>query len=392
VRQIESSGPYGFSVLVTLAGGATIELSGLGEMRAALLAGLRDARAQAAATPCGALGTAETFRAGPVDVRVFEDALLLTGSQGCERVGFSFVSEVSVHDDAVTVEVTGREPVVLAGLGRRTSELAGLLRDRVGQARNRTAAFVGALLPELDAMSLRRAAALLRDGVAVPATALDEIRPGITAALLRLVALPERAEPVAELQRRMPLAIGFRQITSVTRAAVGTTPWHDHVITPGCHGYEPAGGSCGPGPGWLIGGLRPGGPRSAFDASRLLLGGYAEFGNGSGPRPMMPRPGLARGYLTPATQEPHALAATGSEPTVLAFVLGHTGDTVVFEILNRPAPVTWLYRAPGPDGLAVVNRALDDIGFTPAAAPALLAGQIPHGDGWSGRLAALLTP
>jgi hypothetical protein len=69
---------------------------------------------------------------------------------------------------------------------------------------------------------------------------------------------------VAELQRRMPLAIRFRQITSVTRAA--------------------------------------------FDASHLLLGGYA---------------------------------VTGSEPAVLAFVLGHTGDTVVFEILNRPAPVTW---------------------------------------------------
>jgi hypothetical protein len=49
VREIESSGPYGFSVLVTLAGGATIELSGLGEMRTALLTELRDARAQAAA-------------------------------------------------------------------------------------------------------------------------------------------------------------------------------------------------------------------------------------------------------------------------------------------------------------------------------------------------------
>lgn len=418
VREVESSTAEGFAVLVTLAGGVTIELSGLGVMRTALLADLRDAQARDAAAACGALGTFETFRADVSAVRVYEDALLVTGPAGGDRVGFSFVSAVSARDYAVAVEVAGRDPLVLTGLGRRTTELADLLRARVAQSRNRTAAFVGALLPGLDAMSLRRAAALLRDGVAAPAAALDAIRPGLAADLLRLVTLPERREPVAELQRRMPLAIGFRQVASVTRPAAGTTPWRDHAITPDFYGREPAGGSYGgsfggsygPGPGWRAGGFTrggftaggfvPGGPVVGFDASYLFLGGYAGIVNGGGERPMMPRPDMTRGCLTPATQDLRALAATGRDPTVLAFVLGRAGDTVVFEIVNRLAPVTWLYEAPGPDGLARVNRALDDIGFAPPDSPASpatqgasavrLAGQIPHDDAWPASLTALV--
>lgn len=396
MREIASVTADGFCVRVTVASGMAIELSRLGVMRTALLADLRDAQVRDAAVACGAIGTGETFRTGAEDVRVYEDALLLAGPEGSDRVGFSFVTAVSEHDYAVTIEVAGRDAMVLTSLGRRTSELADLLRARVAQSRNRTAAFVGALLPDLDAVSLRRAAGLLRDGVAVPADALDAIRPGTAAALLRLVTLPERAEPLAELQRRMPLAIGFRQVASVTRPAAGVTPWHDHA-TPDFYGHEPAGGSYAPGPGWFgLGGFTAGGPMIAFDASYLFLGGYAGLVNGGGQRPMMPRPDMTRGCLTPATEDLRALAATGTEPSVLAFVLGRTGDTVVFEIVNRLAPVTWLYRAPGPDGLAAVNRALDDIGFAPPPGPdspgrpAALAGRIPHGDGWSGRLAALL--
>jgi len=397
MREIASVAADGFCVRITVASGIAIELSRLGVMRTALLADLRDAQVREAAVACGAIGTGETFRAGAEDVRVYEDALLLAGPEGSERVGFSFVTAVSEHDYAVTIEVAGRDAIVLTRLGRRTSELAGLLRARVTQSRNRTAAFVGALLPDLDAVSLRRAAGLLRDGVAVPADALDAIRPGTADTLLRLVTLPERAEPLAELQRRMPLAIGFRQVASVTRPAAGVTPWHDHAITPDFYGHEPGGGSYGPEPGWFgLGGFMAGGPTIAFDASYLFLGGYAGLVNGGGQRPMMPRPDMTRGCLTPAAQDLRALAAAGSEPSVLAFVLGRTGDTVVFEIVNRLAPVTWLYRATGPEGLEAVNRALDDNGFAPPPGPdspgrpAVLAGQIPHGDGWSGRLAALL--
>lgn len=67
-----------------------------------------------------------------------------------------------------------------------------------------------------------------------------------------------------------------------------------------------------------------------------------------------------------------------------------------YEVLNRPEPVTYVFRGE----LAAVNRALDDAGFDPAAlepqpappaGPRLaLAGQVLHDERWEDRIAALL--
>ncbi len=109
----------------------------------------------------------------PAEIRVYDNALLVVGAAGSELISFSFAGPVRSRDYTVTVEVAGREPVILSRLGRRTGELADLLTERLRQARGRTAAFLGSLLPGLDPMALREAAGRLRDGVAVPAAALD---------------------------------------------------------------------------------------------------------------------------------------------------------------------------------------------------------------------------
>ena len=46
----------------------------------------------------------------PAEVRVYDDALLVIGAVGAERVSFSFAGPVLVQDYAVTVEVAGRVP------------------------------------------------------------------------------------------------------------------------------------------------------------------------------------------------------------------------------------------------------------------------------------------
>jgi hypothetical protein len=279
-----------------------------------------------------AAGTGETFHADGVDVRVYDDALLLTADGDSERVSFSFISAVTTQDDVVTIEMAGREPVTLSLPGRRASGFGELVAARIAESRSWTAAFVRALLPALDAMSLRRAVALLSDGAAVPAASLDAIRPGISATLLETVTLPQRREPLAELQRRMPLAVGFRQVTSVT---TGAPPWHEHPVTPDFYGHQNR--------GW-----------------------------------------------------PYKLGATMLEPAMLVFVLGSAGESVVSEVVNRLAPVTWVYRSPGPGGLMAADRALDAAGFAPQPGPqpgagcTSLAGEIPHDGDWSGRLAALV--
>jgi hypothetical protein len=126
-------------------------------------------------------------------------------------------------------------------------------------------------------------------------------------------------------------------------------------------------------------------------------------------RPMAPRPDVTRGRLTPATEDLSALTVTGEDPTVLAFALGSRAGLVVYEVLNHPAPATLVYRADGAEGLAAINRALDDAGFQTDAVHAeglaagarsgaaaflasSLAGQVPHDAQWQARIAELLAP
>jgi hypothetical protein len=426
--QISSvSEPEPFTVRIGLADGNAIELSRLGVMRTQLLAGLRDGRGDAASAAAMTVGEAVFFSGvsggEPAEVRVYDDALLVTGAAGGERVSFSFVGAVRVRDYAVTVEVIGREPVILSRLGRRTDELAALLDSRLVAARGRTAAFLGSLLPGLDPMALRTAAGLLRDGVAVPAGPLDAIHPDLAGTLVRVATLPARRDTTAELARRTDLAIGFRQLVSVRRPADGVTPWRDHAAAPHIGTHESPGGSFQPGlMGMMAAGISSGGPPMGLDGLGGPGGafgfgeGYGAFGaywafralgagmNARQPRPMAVRPDVTRGSLTPATEDLSALVATGESPTVLAFALGRRPGRVVYEVLNQAEPMTFVYRADGADGLAAINRALDDAGFqaavhadglaAPAARPGLLtsalAGQVRHDAQWPARIAQLL--
>jgi hypothetical protein len=395
--------PEPFTVRITLAGGDVIELSRLGVMRTQLLAELRDGRGDAAAAAAAAVGEAAVFSGAsdgePAELRVYEDALLITGVAGRERISFSFAGAVRAQDYTVTVEVAGRQPVILSRLGRRTGELAALLESRLREARGRTAAFLGSLLPGLDPMALRAAAGLLRDGVAVPATALDDLHPGLADTLIQVATLPARRDAVAELARRTDLAIGFRQLVSVRRPAVGVGTWHDHAAAPHIGEHDSPGGSFQPGlPGMLAAGVMAGGPGMfGFGEGYGAFGGYWAFRalgagmnwaglngaglNGGQMRPMAHRADVTRGLLTPATEDLSALVVTGDSPTVLAFALGAGPGLVVYETLNQDGP-TFVYRGDA----ATVNRALDDAGFR--AGPA--GEQVPHDARWADRIAELL--
>jgi hypothetical protein len=307
-------------------------------------------------------------------------------------------------------------------------------------------------------MALREAAGLLRDGAAVPTGTLDGIHPDLTSTLVQIAVLPDRQGAVAELARRTGLALGFKQLASVRRPAVGVTPWRDHAATPHIDEHESPGGSFRPGlMGMMAAGVMSGGPPmgpgsfagpggfagpegfagpGGFAGSGGFAGpggfggpgggpfgfgaGYGAYGDywafralgaGMNPReqrPMTQRPDMTRGHLTPATEDLSALTASGEDPTVLAFALGSCPGRVVYEALNHPEPMTFVYRADGADALATINRALDDAGFqveavhaegltAPARPTALLTtlasaliGQVPHDANWPDRIAQLL--
>ena len=439
--------PQPYTVAVTLDDGHVIELSRMGTMRTQLLAELRDARAAATAADAGAVGKAEVFPAwigdGAVEAHVHDDALLLVADSWTRRLAFSFVDRVAQENYAVEVALSGNSSVVLSRLGRRTSELTALLEERLREARGRTAAFLGSLLPGLDPMSQRSAAALLRDGVAVPARALDGIHPEISATLLKVATQPDRFPTVAALAQHADLAIGFKQAASVRVAASGGTPWHDPSRPPHIQDHEAPQGFFQPGLAGMMarevvgapglggygygglgfGGLGYGGP---FGGGYERFGGFGNYwayqalGNGinwgSGaagpPRQMTPRADVRRGTLIPPSEDLAALTLSGEQPTVLAFALfASSRGRVAYDMLNVPDPVTYVYEADG-DARTVINKALDDTGFQAAAvhaaaeggliaaartdAPAVLlahslVAQVPHGEEWQRQIAALLS-
>ncbi len=451
-RMVSISEPRPYTVAVTLDDGHVIELSRIGVMRTQLLAELRDARAEVAAADAGAVGKAEAFPGwvgdSAVEAHVHEDALLLVADGWTRRLGFSFVERTAVDNYAVdnyavAISLTDGTSVVISRLGRRTGELACVVEEQLREARGRTAAFLGSLLPGLDTMSARSAAALLRDGVAVPAHTLDAIHPEVAATLLRVTTRPERFAAVAALAQHADLAIGFKQAASVRVAASGDSAWHDRASRPHLQDHEaPEGlfrpglagmlarevvsntgpefggpGLRGPGYGGPFGGRYeglggPGGGLSAYWAYQALGSGINwNVSPTSTPRQMMPRADVQRGTLTPPWEDLTALTTSGSEPTVLAFALfASSRGRVAYDVLNLPEPVTYVYEADG-DGRAVINRALDDTGFQAAAihaaadgglmaaartdAPAMLlaralVARVPHDQDWQRQIAGLL--
>lgn len=437
--------PEPFVVRVTLADGTALELSRLGRMRTQLLEELRDARAAVAATESGAMGDAARFvgtaEAVPADLHVFEDALLVLAGGQLRRVAFAFITDVRARDYVVTIDVAGQPSLDITRLGRRTDEFTALLAERLRESQRRTSAFLGSLLPGLDPMALRAAAGLLRDGVAVPASALDAIHPELSTTLLRVATLPGR-QAVADLTSRADLAIGFKQLTSVRRAAIGLTAWQDRSATPHIGQHETPGGRFGPGLGGvmsagLMSGIGPGGGLGGYGMGGYGMGGYggpfgggpAGFGdywafralggmnaNPGGPPPMTPRADVRYGLLIPETEDLAALTTAGADPTVLAFALlspARGGDPVAYDVLNLPEPVTYVYRAGGADPRALVNHALDDAGFAAGEVHAAAAGDltaarrqdsgtsplaralvttVPRDQAWPARLAELLGP
>jgi hypothetical protein len=433
--------PQQYSIGVTLADGTAIELGRLGAMRTQLLAELREGRAGAAAQASGAVGNGDIFQATvrgvSVEVHLFEDALLVVANGGAERVGFSFMTGVATESYSVTVTLSDGSQLVVSRLGRRTGELAALLNERLSQASGRTGAFLGSLLPGLDPMAQRAIAGLLRDGVAVPARALDAIHPEISGTLLQVATLPDRFPAVSALARHADLAIGFKQRTSVTRPAVGGTPWYDHAATPHIGQHESPGGLFRPGLGGAMaagvagglgpGGYGPGGYGRFGGYGGPFGGGYGAYGGGYGDywayralggginatradvaHPMTPRADVRRGRLTPATEDLAALTTSGEDPTVLAFALFSSArGRVAYEVLNLLEPTTFVYESDG-DARGVINRWLDDTGFQATAvhatgltaaartdpAAALLArslvAQVPHDENWQRQIADLL--
>jgi hypothetical protein len=447
--------PQPYFVHLMLADGHVLEMTQLGVMRTQILGELNDARITDTEDVLllDGVGKPECFP-GAVDgsdaeLRLYDDALVAVSQRGdAEKIPYPFVRGIDTDTSGyrLKLDIVGRDPMIVQRLARRTTEFVDVLKARVGTASGRTSHFLAALLPGLGPVALRAVAGLVRDGLAGARTDLDAVEPSVFPALLDAATLPDRVEPVRHLLELGTCWVGFKQMVSVERDAIGTTAWHDSAITPHFdHGGNASsfGGGFG---GMFAAGMMSGGPTAlGFDGPFSavgptlafgMLGHMGGFGGGFGgsgfggsgfggsgfggsgfgnSHTMLPRANVARGHLTPAHTDYEALSEAA---TVLAFVLCLTASGhLVYEVLNVPDHATYVFRASGGvDGVAASNRALDLLGFrvegiyqdassagsryrkAAERLPALrllresFAGRVIHTDGWVDQLRSRLSP
>jgi hypothetical protein len=426
---VEVGEPEPYVVRLVLADGPALELTGLGAMRTRILAELADARAAdvRGTMLLDGVGRPEEFPGwageSPARLLLYDDALVVLPDAGTgEKVPYPFIRAVTTDSSGyrVTLDVAGRDPLVLHRMASRTTEFVTLLSDRHRATAGRTAAFLGVLLPGLSALGLRTVAGLLRDGLAAARADLDRVDASVWPALAEAATLPERGAGLRLMAGAGAVWIGFKQVVSVERPADGGQPWRDHAIRPDLGDHGAPGGAF---PGGLAGvwgaGMVAGGPPLGFDGPFQAMGAmlaYRMLGTGrEPPHRMLPRATVERGRLTPAHTDLDALSVGGGQPTVLAFALCLTpGGRLVYEVLNETDHATYVYRAADPDAVLVLNRALDLLGFrvegihadadsagsryrrAVGRLPALrllreaYLGRIIHGEGWADRLGQLL--
>jgi hypothetical protein len=414
----EISEPQPYVVRLRLNEGPSLDLSMLGNMRTQLMAQIGDVRTDDSVSELllAGIGKPEKFPGAVNDVtaevRLYDDALVTIPQSGPpNQVPYSFIQDVITDASGyrITVTVVGDAPVVVTRMAQRTSEFIDLLRRRVGDARGRTAAFLGALLPGLGTLGQRTVAATLRDGVAGAKRDLDAVDTTVWQSLVDAAALPNRVPRVATIAQLGDAYIGFKQWVTVEEDAKGVSGWPDPSKEPNMdHGGGPSmPGGLG---GALTAGVLMGGPPQIGGAGGFganfggpmggmlalgMLGGMGRMGGGMMGGGMMgggmmgggmmgggmmgggqfaaqhtiqKRDDVHHRTLTPASTDYDALSAQPQEgaelPTVLGFCMALTpSGKLVYEVLNVGNHATYVYNCPDLASMQALNRALTLIRF-----------------------------
>lgn len=218
-----------YRIAVALEDGTAVELSQLGTMFGDLLRQMRDGRNEAwerglflngvnrvDAFPCEVLLTDGPCNA---ELRVYEDRFSVLPERG-DPFGFpyAFVQEAALDESTyrVTVALSSGKGLEVRKLGRRTTELPGLLNDLLTASRKRITTVLAEYLPGLSALKLQALARLMVDGIAARREDIEAIDGMAWGCLERVVAataeLAETYRFLAAMASAPDVAIGLKQI------------------------------------------------------------------------------------------------------------------------------------------------------------------------------------
>jgi len=225
-REIVRLEPLDYQVVIETSGGEALRLSSLGYRFEDFLRAAAQRRNEALIKdllmdePLKKSGIEAEYALGPekgrCELRLYETALLVVPeAAGLKRVPFRDIARVERADAAVRVLLESGGELVLSQLGTRCD----LFADGLGAGLSGMLGFgqkvVKELLPDLDALSLRKASAALKEGRLFTAAALSRICPGLQEGFERkLRSLPDSGrdfEVLTSLGRKGRLCWGFKK-------------------------------------------------------------------------------------------------------------------------------------------------------------------------------------
>lgn len=122
-------------------------------------------------------------QSGKAEVEIYETALVLKPQQSdLIRISFSEIIELSFKDYQILIK-TETINLSLSHFGEKFDSLSKNLTEALGELSLKTQTILKEFLPDLDPITIKKAADLLKDGQAVEKRKLDEISPEIWKAL-----------------------------------------------------------------------------------------------------------------------------------------------------------------------------------------------------------------
>jgi len=152
---------------------------------------------------------------GTAELRLYETALVIIPVKGdFVRITYGNSAEVKVADYQMTIVMEAGGKIILAKLGDQLDSFQKILSERISELALTVQSFFKEILPEADALLIRQAAQLMKEGRAVNINLLKSLSPKLCPALEDKMAdfgMREEYDYLRSLADQEKIALGFKR-------------------------------------------------------------------------------------------------------------------------------------------------------------------------------------
>jgi len=152
---------------------------------------------------------------GTAELRLYETALVIIPVKGdFIRITYGNLTEVKVADYQMTIMTEEGNKIILAKMGEQLDSFQKILSERISELALTVQSFFKEILPEADALLVRQAAQLMKEGWAVNIKTLESLSPKLCPALEDKMAdfgMREEYDYLRSLADQEKIALGFKR-------------------------------------------------------------------------------------------------------------------------------------------------------------------------------------